>query len=383
MMNKAMSIGRRSASLVAAVFLCLLVVPALWAVEVVAPRIVSEKETFRVVQVAGGLEHPWAVAFLPDGRMLVSERPGRLRLVEDGRLTEVSGLPEVAPVGQGGLLDLVLHPRYAENGWIYFAHSAGQGAELGTRISRARLSGSRLTEVQTLFTMRPGSNTRQHFGSRLAFLPDGTLLFTIGDRGARDRAQDLGDHAGSTLRINDDGSVPMDNPFVATPGALPEIYTYGNRNAQGMVVHPDTGRVWQHEHGPRGGDEINIIEPGKNYGWPRITYGQEYFGGRIGTTRAPGLEEPLLHWTPSIAPSGMDFYSGSAFPAWRGNLFVGALVGRHLRRLEVQGEEVVHQEVLLLNTLGRIRDVRQGPDGLVYVLTDEGNGGLFRLEPVR
>jgi glucose/arabinose dehydrogenase len=229
--------------------------------------------------------------------------------------------------------------------------------------------------------MQGGSGAGQHFGSRLAFLPDGTLLFTIGDRGARDRAQDLGDHAGSTLRINDDGSIPADNPFVGRAGALPEIYTYGNRNAQGMAVQPGTGLVWQHEHGPRGGDEVNIIEAGKNYGWPLITYGEEYFGGKIGDTAKRGLEQPLLYWTPSIAPSGMAYYTASAFPNWKGDLFVGALAGRHLRRLEVEGRRVVRQEVLLLDTLGRIRDVRQGPDGYLYLLTDERDGALYRLEP--
>jgi len=373
--------GRRGTILALAIVVFAVMGTTVSAAEVVARRVVSEEATFRVVRVAGGLQNPWGMAFLPDGRVLVSERPGRLQLVDGGTVTEVTGLPQISATGQGGLLDLALHPRYEQNGWIYFSHAAGAGSELGTRISRARLEGNRLTDVQTIFRMRPGSSTSQHFGSRLLFLPDGTLLFTIGDRGNRERAQDLNDHAGSTLRINDDGSVPPDNPFVGRPGALPEIYTYGNRNAQGMALHPGTGRVWQHEHGPRGGDEVNIIEPGKNYGWPLITYGQEYFGGRIGETRKPGLEQPLLHWTPSIAPSGMAFYTASAFPGWRGDLFVGALAGRHLRRLKIEGEQVVGQEVLLLNVLGRIRDVRQGPDGLLYLLTDERNGALYRLEP--
>jgi glucose/arabinose dehydrogenase len=352
-----------------------------FAAEVVAPRVVSEQATFRVVRVAGGFSNPWGMAFLPDGRVLVSERPGRLQLVEEGRLVELTGLPPVTASGQGGLLDVVLHPRYEENGWIYFSHAGGSGSELGTRISRARLEGYGLKDVQTIFTMQPGSGTGRHFGSRLLFLPDGTLLFTIGDRGERERAQDLGDHAGSTLRINDDGSIPKDNPYLGRSGALPEIYTYGNRNAQGMALQPGSGRVWQHEHGPRGGDEVNLIEPGGNYGWPLITYGREYSGGRIGQTRKPGLEQPLLHWTPSIAPSGMSFYTGRAFPDWQGDLFVGALAGKHLRRLEVETDRVVGQEVLLLGTLGRIRDVRQGPDGLLYLLTDERDGGLYRLEP--
>jgi glucose/arabinose dehydrogenase len=352
------------------------------AAEVVEARVASDEAEFRVVRVAGGLQNPWSVAFLPDGRALVSERPGRLQLLQDGRWTQIEGLPEITAVGQGGLLDIALHPQYERNGWIYFSHAGGSRSNMGTRISRARLSGTRLRDVETIFVMQPGSGAGQHFGSRLVFLPDGTLLFTIGDRGSRGRAQDLGDHAGSTLRINDDGSIPADNPFVRRAGALPEIYTYGNRNAQGMAVQPGTGLVWQHEHGPRGGDEVNIIEGGRNYGWPLITYGEEYFGGEIGGTARPGLEQPLIYWVPSIAPSGMAFYTGSDFPGWKGDLFVGALVGKHLRRLEIEGRRIVRQEVLLLDTLGRIRDVRQGPDGYLYLLTDARDGGLYRLEPV-
>ena len=229
--------------------------------------------------------------------------------------------------------------------------------------------------------MQRGAPGGVHFGSRLLFLPDRSLLFTIGDRGDRDRAQSLREHAGKTLRILDDGTIPKDNPFVGRAGALPEIYTYGNRNAQGMALQRETGLVWQHEHGPRGGDEVNLIEPGVNFGWPRITYGREYVGGEIGPSAAPGMQQPLLHWTPSIAPSGMAFYDGTAFPAWRGDLFVGALVGRHLRRLVLDGTRVVRQE-MLLEGFGRIRDVRQGPDGLLYLLTDERDGEMLRLEPL-
>jgi glucose/arabinose dehydrogenase len=218
----------------------------------------------------------------------------------------------------------------------------------------------------------------------MVFLPDRTLLFTIGDRGDRDRAQSLEEHAGKTLRISDDGSIPADNPFVGRSDALPEIYTYGNRNAQGMALQPGTGLIWQHEHGPRGGDEVNIIEAGRNYGWPAITFGREYTGGEVSPlTEAPGMEQPVIYWVPSIAPSGMSFYSGEVFDRWQGNLFVGALAGQHLRRLVVDGREIVHQEILFQGQLGRIRDVREGPDGLLYLLTDARNGALLRLEPIR
>ena len=324
------------------------------------------------------------MVFLPDGRLLISERPGRLNLLEDGRVLPVSGLPQIDAGGQGGLLDVVLHPEYRENGWIYLAYSAGRGRSRGTRISRARLQGRQLVVVEELFAMENGSSAGVHFGSRMVFLPDRTLLFTIGDRGERDRAQSLREHAGKTLRINDDGGIPADNPFVGSRNALPEIYTYGNRNAQGMAIQPESGLVWQHEHGPRGGDEVNIVEAGRNYGWPVITYGREYSGAEVSPlTEAPGMEQPVIYWVPSIAPSGMSFYSGEAFAGWQGNVFVGALAGQHLRRLVVEGREVVHQEVLLQGQLGRIRDVRQGPDGFLYLLTDARNGALLRLEPIR
>ena len=352
--------------------------------EIVLETVRSQQESFRVVSLVEGLQNPWSVVFLPDGRLLISERPGRLNLLEGGRLIPVSGLPQIEAGRQGGLLDVALHPEYRENGWIYLAYSAGGGGSWGTRIARARLEGQQLVDVQELFRMENGSSAGVHFGSRMTFLPDRTLLFTIGDRGDRDRAQSLTEHAGKTLRINDDGSIPSDNPFVGRPDALPEIYTYGNRNAQGMAVQPGSGLVWQHEHGPRGGDEVNIIEPGSNYGWPAITYGREYSGGEVSPlSAAPGMEQPVIYWTPSIAPSGMSFYTGEAFDRWQGNIFVGALAGQHLRRLVVRGREIVHQEVLLEGQLGRIREVREGPDGFLYLLTDARNGALLRLEPVR
>lgn len=350
-----------------------------------AAEVESEQATFRVVEVASGLERPWGMAFLPDGRLLVTERVGRLQIVDpgDGSAQNVTGLPPIAAVGQGGLLDVILHPDYDAFGRIYLSYVYRGDGGLGTAVARASLTGTRLENVETIFEMDPPGRGSRHFGSRFAFLADGTLLFTIGDRGNRPRAQELDDHAGSTLRVNPDGSVPSDNPFVDRPGAKPEIYTYGNRNAQGMTVHPQTGTVWQHEHGPRGGDEINIIEAGVNYGWPVITYGEAYSGGEIGEgTSRPGMRQPVIHWTPSIAPSGMDFYHGERFPEWRGDLFVGALAGQHLRRLEVADERIIDQEVLLRDELGRVRDVQTGPDGYLYLLTDANNGRLYRLEPV-
>ncbi|MFP4374270.1 MAG: PQQ-dependent sugar dehydrogenase [Spirochaetaceae bacterium] len=353
--------------------------------DVVVDRIESEQATFRVVQVASGLERPWGMAFLPDGRLLVTERVGRLWIVEaDGTKREVTGLPSITASGQGGLLDVILDPDYEASRTLYvsYVYRDDRGG-LGTAVARGRLSGTRLEDVETLFEMRPGGTTTRHFGSRFAFLPDDTLLFTIGDRGERSRAQELDDHAGKTLRINRDGSVPDDNPFVDDPDAHPEVYTYGNRNAQGMTAHPETDVIWQHEHGPRGGDEINIVRAGANYGWPLVSYGEEYSGGAVGDgATMEGVEDPLTHWTPSIAPSGMDFYEGSPFPEWQGDLFVGALAGQHLRRVEVRGERVVGQERLLDGVLGRIRDVETGPEGFLYLITDAGNGGLFRLEPV-
>lgn len=348
---------------------------------VVADGLRSEGLVYRVVEVASGLENPWSLAFLPDGGILVTEREGRLTLLRGASRTPVRGLPRVAATGQGGLLDIALDPRHAENGWLYLSYAAEVSGGAGTAVARARLAGDRLTDLQEIFRLKRGSSRGQHFGSRIAFARDGTLLLTIGDRGEGSRAQSLADHAGKTLRIHTDGSIPADNPFVGRAGALPEIYSYGHRNAQGMAVDPRTGIVWQHEHGARGGDEVNIVRPGRNYGWPEITWGVDYSGAKIGSgTAREGMEQPVIHWTPSIAPSGMSFYTGDAFPQWRGSLFVGALAGRHLRRLVVDGERIAAQEVLLEGVLGRIRDVKQGPDGALWLLSDERQGGLYRLE---
>ena len=350
-----------------------------------AQTVQSQKLAFRPVVVADGLDHPWSLAFLPDGRMLVTERPGRLRLIVDGRLQEapVSGAPEVVAKGQGGLLDVVLHPDYADNGWIYLSFAAPSLRGAHTAVARARLDGSQLVDLQTIFKANNVAGGGVHFGSRLAFGGDGKLYVTVGERGDGDRAQELDSHNGTTVRLNDDGTVPGDNPFVNTAGAMAETYSYGHRNPQGMARHPGTGAIWLHEHGPMGGDEINIVRPGVNFGWPVITYGRSYAGFPIGEgAEKAGLAQPILHWTPSIAPSGMAFYTGDKFPAWRGNLFVGSLKFRHLVRLELDGDRVIAQERLLEDAFGRVRDVREGPDGLLYLLTDEDDGALIRLEPV-
>jgi glucose/arabinose dehydrogenase len=347
----------------------------------------SEKHTFRVVTLLKGLEYPWSVAFLPDGRMLVTERVGRLRLVgQDLRLDPkpIAGLPDVAATGQGGLFDVVLHPEHAQNGWIYWAYNAPGAGGWGTALARGKLQGSRMTEVQVLFSMKPKTRSSQHFGGRIVFDKAGMLYLTLGDRGDKERAQKLDDHAGSVIRLHDDGRVPIDNPFVKRAEALPEKWTLGNRNMQGASLHPKTGELWTHEHGPQGGDEVNVMRSGLNYGWPVITYGVNYgFGTRIGEGQTkPGMVQPLHLWVPSIAPSGMAFVSGSKFPQWTGDLLVGALRDQMLVRLELDGEKVVREERLLRGIVGRIRDVRMGPDGLVYLLTDDAEGALLRLEPV-
>lgn len=340
---------------------------------------------YHAVTVTDGLEHPWSMAFLPDGRILVSERPGRLRIVQDGRLLPepVIGLPDIAARGQGGLLDVVLHPDYRDNGWIYFSYAAGDGQKIGTEVGRARLDGQRLVDWQTLFRQQPKISSGRHFGARLVFDQQGYLYITFGDRGTRHNAQDVTNHIGTVIRLHDDGRVPVDNPLIATPGARAEIYSYGHRNAQGAALHPVSGRLWLHEHGPQGGDELNVVQAGGNYGWPVITYGKEYGSAAdIGEgTHKAGMLQPIYYWVPSIAPSGMAFYDGDKFPQWRGSLFIGSLKFRLLVRLELDGERVISEERLLADELGRIRDVRSAPDGYLYLLTDADNGRLVRLEP--
>jgi aldose sugar dehydrogenase len=344
----------------------------------------SEQATFRVVPVATGLEHPWGMAFLPGEDIVVTERPGRLRIVRDGELLPepIEGVPPVYASGQGGLLDVALDPEFASNRVIYLSYAAtGDGAN-STRVARARLGNGRLEDLEVIFMAEPLVRSSYHFGSRLAFDPQGHLFITVGERGEGDRAQDLGDHNGSVIRLHPDGSVPEDNPFVGVAGARPQIFSYGHRNAQGLAIHAETGIPWLHEHGARGGDEVNIVRPGVNYGWPVITYGIDYSGAPIGEgTHKEGMAQPIHYWVPSIAPSGMAFYDGDAFPEWQGDLFVGALAGELLARLELDGARIVGEERLLEDAIGRIRDVELGPDGYLYLLTDESDGGLYRLEP--
>ena len=354
----------------------------------------TEQYKVNAVTLVSGLSNPWGLAFLPDGRMLVTERAGRMRIIEGGKLVPaaISGLPVAVEHGQGGMLDVVLHPKYAQTGWIYWTYNAGVPGAYGTEVARGKLGGTRealtMTDVQILFKLEPKTGAGQHFGSRIVFDRAGFLIVTFGDRGdnpnkgAEERAQKLNDHAGKSIRLTDDGKVPPDNPFIKTAGAKPEIWTYGHRNMQGAAIHPITGKIWTHEHGPQGGDEINILVPGINYGWPVITYGVNYgTGTKIGEgTEKAGMAQPIYTWVPSIAPSGMAFYSGNYFPKWKGNLFVGALAKQSLVRLTLDGEKVVSEERLFVNKLGRIRDVREGPDGHLYLLTDATDGELIRLD---
>ncbi|HEY5643856.1 MAG TPA: PQQ-dependent sugar dehydrogenase [Woeseiaceae bacterium] len=339
----------------------------------------------RVETIADGLEFPWSIAFLPDGAMLVTERSGRLRIVRDGKLLPdaVAGVPEVLVGGQGGLLDVVLDPAFAENQTIYLSFSFGTTARNATRVVSARFDGTSLSDLRVLFTASPFKKGMGHFGGRMAFLPDGTLLLTTGEGfDYRESAQSLGSHLGKTIRINPDGSVPLDNPFFSDDRALPEIFSYGHRNPQAILVSPADGSILQHEHGPRGGDELNRIVAGRNYGWPVVTYGRDYSGARISPFETyPGMEPPLLHWTPSIAPAGMTLYDGALFPEWRGDLFVAALAERSIRRIDLDNGTIVGQEVLFDDLGERMRDVRTGPDGALYVLTDSTDGRILRIVP--
>jgi len=351
-----------------------------------AQDIRSEEHAFRVVKLVQGLEHPWSVAFLPDGRMLVTERPGRLRVVSAGKLDPqpVAGVPEVVAQGQGGLFDIVLHPRFSENSLVYFSYNGRGPGGTGTELARAKLAGQRLENVQVLFRQDPKGRSGLHFGGRIVFDRAGYVYLTLGERGEMQRAQRTDDHAGSVIRLHDDGRVPADNPFVGMAGWKPEKFDLGHRNQQGAALHPKTGLLWTHEHGPQGGDEVNVIRPGTNYGWPVITYGANYVTGtKIGEgAQKEGMAQPIHYWVPSIAPSGMAFYEGDRFPRWKGDLFVGALKDRMLVRLKLDGEKVVKEERMLQGVLGRIRDVRAGPDGFIYLLTDESSGVLARLEPI-
>jgi glucose/arabinose dehydrogenase len=354
-------------------------------------------ETFRsaagditVETVAGGLVNPWGLAFLPDGRMLVTERPGRMRIVtRDGKLSPaITGVPQVAASGQGGLHDVALDRAFAQNQTIYFCYAelAGNGAR--TALARGKLVDGvapRLDDVKVIFHQEGPLSNGYHFGCRIVQMPDNNLFLTLGEHFAFPReAQNLENHLGKIVRIRPDGSVPPDNPFVGKPNAKPEIWSYGHRNSQGAAINPATGKFWELEHGPRGGDEINIPEAGKNYGWPVIGFGIDYSGAKIHeSTAKPGMEQPIKYWVPSIAPSGMAFHSGKLMPAWKGNLFVGALAGQILVRLEIEGDKVGKEERLLEGLGERIRDVREGPDGALYLLTDNSKGRILRVAPAK
>ena len=354
-----------------------------------APSVAQSPPSPKAQTVASGLQNPWAVAFLPDGRFLVTERPGRLRLVNaDGQVQPaVQGLPEVAAGGQGGLLDVITDSAFASNRTIYFCFSEpGKGTTNSTALARARLSqdAKRLEDVKVILSQQPKFSSTAHFGCRIVERPDGTLFLTLGDRfSRRDDAQTLDNHHGKVVRVGKDGAIPKDNPFVGKAGALPEIWSYGHRNSQGATLAPD-GSLWTHEHGARGGDEINRPQAGKNHGWPQVSFGVNYDGSKIGSgdSAAPGLEPPLHHWTPSIAPSGMAFLTSERYGAgWKGNLFVGSLKFEYLDRIELKDGKVVAEHKLLEDVGQRIRDVRQGPDGLLYVVTDSPSGKLVRLLP--
>lgn len=366
----------------------ILLAAVLQAVPAAAQDFRGEDGPFRVVTVATGLEHPWGLAFLPDDRMLVTERPGRLRIVRpDGTLSDpVKGVPAVYAVGQGGLLDVAIDPDFVDNRLIYLSYAEADGDVAGTAVARARLveteEGARLDGLQVIFRQQPKVGGSYHWGSRLVLMPDGTLFVTLGERNQRDRAQRPDEDLGKLVRIKPDGTIPKDNPFVGRRDTRPEIWSLGHRNIQGAAINPATGALWTIEHGARGGDEINIPEAGKNYGWPIITYGRDYTMLPIGEgTEKPGLEQPIYYWDPSIAPSGMAFYTGSVFPAWQGNLFVGALAGQALVRLKLDGNKVTHEERLLGDLEERIRDVRQGPEGKLWLLTDNDDGRILRIDP--
>jgi len=351
-------------------------------------RLRTDKVEVIVETLARNLQNPWSLAFLPDNRMLVTERPGRLRIVDaEGKLSEpIKGLPRISARGQGGLLDVVLDPGFAQNRIIYlsFAEDRGGGRN-GTSVARGRLSqdGTVLEDIQIIFRQEPSHAGTYHFGSRLVFGRDGNLFVTLGERNdLRDQAQNLNNHLGKIVRIKPTGGAAPDNPFLNREDARPEIWSYGHRNIQSAALHPTTGELWIVEHGARGGDEVNIPQKGKNYGWPVISYGVHYSGQKIGEgTRKPGMEQPVYYWDPSIAPSGMAFYTSDRFPAWRGSILVGALAGKLVSRLETSGNRVTGEERMLQNLGERIRDVRQGPDGLIYLLTDSPQGRILRMKP--
>lgn len=354
-----------------------------------ADVVMSEKQPFSIETVAKGLERPWGLAFLPDNRMLVTEKAGRMRIVTpDGKLSApVTGLPKVDARGQGGLLDVAVAPDFNDTRLVYFTFSeAGEGGVNGTALGRGKLAanGARLDDVEVIWRQAPKYASTKHFGSRIVFAPDNLMFVTTGERSDaefRVKSQALDETLGKVVRLTRDGKPAAGNPFADNPKAKPEIWSYGHRNVQGAAINPADGKLWTTEHGPRGGDELNRPEAGKNYGWPVITYGKEYSGADIGPSEKEGMEQPVHQWTPSIGTSGLAFYTGDAYPAWKGNAFVGGLAIPTLSRLELDGAKVTHEERLLTDLGERIRDVRQGPDGLLYMLTDSEDGGVIRLKP--
>ncbi len=338
--------------------------------------------TIRIDTLAEGLENPWSLAFLPDSSVLITERPGRLRLWKEGKLTKepIEGVPAAWVHGQGGLLDVILHPDHQQNKMIFLSMAKENNGKGNTAIYRAILNEGKLSDITQLFWGSPLTNDNIHFGSRMVIDKDGYLYFSIGDRGKMENAQQLNNHCGKVMRIRMDGSIPEDNPFADQPGKLPEIWSYGHRNIQGMTINPETGKIWAHEHGPQGGDEVNIIQKGKNYGWPLATYGINYDDSVISENQTLiGMQDPVSHWTPSIAPCGMCFVNSEKYPLWKGNILAGALAGQHIHRLVMEDEKVIHAEKLLEGS-ARFRDVRQGPDGYIYILS-ESPGMFLRLRP--
>jgi glucose/arabinose dehydrogenase len=333
--------------------------------------------------IATGLVSPWSIAFLPDGKILVTEKPGRLRVIEHGKLlaAPVSGVPMLEELGQGGLLDVVLHPNYLKNGWLYLSYTAKDEQGVGVEVMRAKLKHHQLQQQEVIFTQRPKLQKDHHFGARIVFDQQGYLYITLGDRGEQERAQVVSHHIGKVIRLHDDGRIPKDNPVISPSEQATEAYTFGHRNVQGAVMNPSTGKIWTHEHGPQGGDEINILQAGVNYGWPVITYGVNYFiGTKIGEgTHKAGMAQPLYKWVPSIAPSGMAFYTGDAYPSWEGQLFIGSLKFQTLVKLKLDGDKVISEQRIFKN-IGRVRDVRQGLDGLLYMVADDK---VFQLKPTR
>lgn len=373
--------GQASATLrLCALALCFLVPPML----ATANDIKTEKRDITVRQMVSGLNHPWAIAFISATDWLVTERNGDLLRINstDGSVNRITGLPKIKTGGQGGLLDVAIHPNFEENQWVYVSYSGGSSFSSGTEVMRGKLVGNALESVEVIFNASPKQRGGRHFGSRLVFDNEGYLYISLGDRGDKDLSQETDKHAGSIIRLNDDGSVPDSNPFVNTNGVLPEIYSYGHRNVQGMTYDSKNDVLWSHEHGPQGGDELNKVLAGENYGWPVITYGVNYgLGTKIGEgTSKEGMQQPVTFWDPSIAPSGLAIVDSDRFPEWQGNLLVGALKFQLIARLEIDNGKVMHEERILSGEFGRIRDVRQGPDGYIYFLTDADDGAVYRIE---